>query len=193
MAIDKTHVVVVDIEATCWKHAPPPGEQNEIIEVGVCLLNLETGESSLKRSILVKPTRSKVSHFCTKLTTLTQEQVDEGVTFAEACATLENDYDSKNRLWVSWGDYDRRMFEEQCASFHVPYPFSDRHMNLKQQFAALGNLSRAVGMARALKMLDMSMQGTHHRGHDDAWNISRIMARMLQRSGKDFVLPYLEG
>ena len=30
-------ILVVDIEATCWEGKPPAGEQNEIIEVGICL------------------------------------------------------------------------------------------------------------------------------------------------------------
>lgn len=191
MSLDQNTVVVVDIEATCWKKQPPPGEQNEIIEVGVCVLDVDSGIPAQKRSLLVKPTRSKVSHFCTKLTTLTQEQVDMGMSFADACAILEDEYHTKSRLWVSWGDYDRRMFQEQCASFCVPYPFSDQHMNLKVHFAELQKLTRKVGMARALKMAELPLQGTHHRGHDDAWNIARIMAFLVKRHGRDFIIPYI--
>jgi inhibitor of KinA sporulation pathway (predicted exonuclease) len=41
---------------------------------------------------LVKPERSTVSEFCTELTTLTQEQVDQGMSFAEACERLQKRY-----------------------------------------------------------------------------------------------------
>ena len=88
MSIMTDKLIVVDLEATCWKKQPPPGQQNEIIEVGVCLLDTETLAIEDNRGILVKPTRSKVSEFCTKLTSLTQEMVDDGVSFAESCATL---------------------------------------------------------------------------------------------------------
>lgn len=188
MSLDQTTVVVVDIEATCWKGSKtPPGEQSEIIEVGVCLLDTVSGTSTAKRSLLIKPTRSKVSHFCTKLTSISPEMVADGISFAEACAILQHDYATKSRLWISWGNYDHKMFVNQCASYGVDYPFSDLHMNIKEIFAKVEALPKQVGMARALKMLELPLEGTHHRGHDDAWNISRIIALIIQRHGRAFL------
>jgi inhibitor of KinA sporulation pathway (predicted exonuclease) len=174
-------VVIVDVESTCWRRDPPPGEQSEIIEIGVCLLNTETLEISNKRSLLVKPSRSKVSPFCTELTTLTQKQVDLGMTFEKACGILELTFKTKSRLWASWGNYDQRMFTVQCQSFGVPYPFSEQHVNLKQRFAELAGLPKQVGMAGALKQAHLPLEGTHHRGDDDAYNIARLGAWLLQR------------
>ncbi len=188
--VQQDKLVVVDIEATCWKNNPPLGEQNEIIEIGVCLLNLQTLERSDKRSILVKPSRSKVSKFCTELTSLTQEQVDTGITYAEACEILQNEFDAPNRLWGSWGDYDRKMFVQQCDSFFVPYPFSDKHVNLKALFTEKLALKKQVGMAGAIKMTGLPLEGTHHRGDDDAWNIARLTAYVLEKQSADVLLPY---
>jgi inhibitor of KinA sporulation pathway (predicted exonuclease) len=182
-------IVIVDIEATCWKRQPPPpGEENEIIEVGVCTLDMTVGELANKRSILVKPTRSKVSPFCTKLTTLTQELVDTGVSFAQACAELERDYCTKSRMWGSWGNYDQRLFESQCESFGVNYPFGEAYVNIKSVFAEMSQLARQVGMMRALKMTHLPAQGTHHRGHDDAWNIARLLKLLIERHGSDILV-----
>src|SRR5690606_29635528 len=103
-------MLIVDIEATCWEGNPPSGQESEIIEIGICTLSLESGEVGEKHSILVRPQRSTVSEFCTKLTTLTQEQVDKGVSFETACQILRDQFDSANRVWGSWGDYDRKMF-----------------------------------------------------------------------------------
>ena len=190
MIVNRNPVVVIDIEATCWKTSPPPGEQNEIIEVGVCSVDLEAAEINNKRSILVKPTRSKVSRFCTKLTTLTQELVDTGVSFDQACQTLVDDYGTEHLLWGSWGNYDRKMFVSQCESFYVPYPFSDNHVNIKTLFAEHANNGKAVGMARALKILQFELDGTHHRGHDDAWNISRILLHLVETYGHEILDPF---
>lgn len=191
--IDRTQIVVVDVEATCWKDSPPLGEQNEIIEVGVCLLDTRTGEIGQKRSLLVKPARSKVSEYCTKLTTITPEMVADGMLFAEACAILESEYNTKTRLWGSWGDYDRRMFESQCASFAVPYPFSTQHVNIKALFAEVhkrGSKVKQVGMLTALRTAKLNLQGTHHRGDDDAWNIARLLAYMLRKRGTEILTPF---
>lgn len=177
-------LLVVDVEATCWKHSPPPGQQSEIIEIGVCIVDLNAAipaaALSGKRSLLVRPARSKVSPFCTRLTTLTQEQLETGALFAQACGVLEDEYGSAQHPWISWGDYDRRMFETQCRDFDVRYPFSDRHLNLKAVFAGLNPQKRPVGLSRALTMLGLTFEGTHHRGHDDAWNVGRILCRLLE-------------
>ena len=69
-------IIVVDLEATCWEGDPPPGQEKEIIEIGVCTLDIASGTRSDKQSILVRPETSWVSEFCTRLTTLTQEQID---------------------------------------------------------------------------------------------------------------------
>ena len=69
-------IVVVDIEATCWEGKLPEGMISDIIEVGVCLLDVETGEITDNRGILVKPERSTISPFCTELTTITPELIE---------------------------------------------------------------------------------------------------------------------
>ena len=182
MELKTDYLVVVDLEASCWLGHPPPGEQNEIIEVGVCLLSLDTGAVSHKQSLLVKPTRSKISEFCTELTTLTQQQVDAGMPFSQACDILRTEYDTPNRLWASWGNYDKNMFISQCASFGVPYPFGPKHFNLKKIYAKVYN-SRPPGMTGALEQLNIPLTGTHHRGGDDAYNIALITAAMLNLLG----------
>lgn len=185
MTLQRDYVVVVDLEATCWKNnVAPPGQQQEIIEIGVCKLDLQTLEPADKRSLLVKPTRSRVSEFCTGLTSLTQEQVDAGQDFAAACEVLRTDYGGPRHLWVSWGDYDRRMMHWQCDSFYVEYPFAQgAHLNLKQLYGDLRLGGKRKGMARALKNESLDMHGRHHRGHDDAWNTARLLAKLLQEDG----------
>jgi inhibitor of KinA sporulation pathway (predicted exonuclease) len=173
-------IIVVDVESTAWENEPPPGEVSEIIEIGICPLDIRTGEPLQKEAILVRPERSKVSGFCTRLTTLTQEQVDQGVTIREACATLKSRYRTKERLWASYGDYDRRQFERVCAASKTGYPFGPGHINVKSLFAVVRNLPREIGMKGALDQIGLPLVGTHHRGVDDAWNIACILGRILK-------------
>ncbi len=194
MTILRDHILVVDVEATCWKKAPPPGEKSEIVEIGAVLLDVEHLTPHSKRSILIKPTRSKMSRFCTRLTTLTQTQLEkEGTTFSAGCAALEGQFKAPQRLWMSWGDFDRRIFHEQCADFDVPYPFSESYTNLKTHFAGMMLNGKPVGMARALKLMDIPLEGTHHRGADDAWNIALLLGLMIRRQGRGWLEPLWEG
>lgn len=179
MAIKLDQILVVDIEATCWEGAIPPEEESEIIEIGICPLDIATGQRLEKESILVKPERSRVSEFCTQLTTLTQEQVDRGISFKDACSLLRKKYLSKDRIWASYGDYDRSQFQRQCQSRSITYPFGNRHLNVKSLLAVVYALPGEVGMAQALELLNLPLEGTHHRGGDDAWNIAGILSKLL--------------
>jgi inhibitor of KinA sporulation pathway (predicted exonuclease) len=173
-------IVVVDLEATCWRGYPPKGQTNQIIEIGVCLLDIKTHEITDRLGILVKPTRSKVSKFCTELTTITQEMLDEeGIPFKDACDLLFNEYNSKKRVWASFGDYDRRMLETDCKAHKIKYPFGKKHINVKTLFALKEKLNKEMGMARGLKHLNISLEGTHHRGVDDAYNTAKLLASCL--------------
>ena len=172
-------IIVIDVEATCWEGQPPPGEEPEIIEIGLCLLHVGRLERGEKRSILVRPERSRVSPFCTRLTTLTQEQVEEGISFKDACTLLRREYHALDRTWASYGDYDRRQFERQCAPHAVQYPFGLTHLNVKSLFALSNTLIREVGMAEALALRRLPLEGMHHRAHDDAWNIAALLADLI--------------
>jgi inhibitor of KinA sporulation pathway (predicted exonuclease) len=175
-------ILVIDIEATCWEGGfPPRGESNDIIEIGLCPLEVSTGRRLEKRSILVKPERSTVGPFCTQLTTLTQEQVNGGILFREACKLLETEYHSTARLWASYGDYDRRQFEKQCRETGVRYPFGPSHLNVKTLFAVGRGLAAEVGLPQALALSGLTLEGTHHRGDDDAWSIAAILAELLKK------------
>lgn len=173
-------ILVIDLEATCWEGKAPEGMRSEIIEIGICPLELHTGRRLEKRSILVRPIASTVSPFCTSLTTLTQADVDAGMPFTMACELLRKEYHSRDRVWASFGDYDRTMFQEQCKQTGVIYPFGPRHLNVKTLFALARGLPAEIGMAGSLEMLGMPLEGTHHRGHDDAWNIAGILDQLLR-------------
>jgi inhibitor of KinA sporulation pathway (predicted exonuclease) len=176
------HIIVIDIESTCWDGGfPPAGQANDIIEIGLCPLEISTGRRLEKRSILVRPERSTVSPFCTELTTLTQDQVAGGIAFKDACRILEDEYLTRDRLWASFGDYDRRQFEKQCRDQGIRYPFGPSHLNIKTLFAIYRKLPSEIGLPQALALWEIPLEGTHHRGHDDAWNIAAILSKLLKQ------------
>lgn len=172
---------VVDIEATCWEGQPRPGQVNEIIEIGLTVVDLATLERVERHSILVKPQRSTVSPFCTELTSLTQQDVDGGVSFAEACRQLAKEHQAGQRGWASWGDYDRKQFTRQCQATGTPYPFGQQHVNAKLVFTEANGLRKRPGMAQALEVAGLPLEGRHHRGEDDAWNIAALILQLAKQ------------
>ena len=177
---------VVDLESTCWEGEPPQDQFSEIIEIGICTLDVTSGEILERESILVRPKYSRVSEFCTHLTTITQQMVDGGISFLEACEILQNKYSSRLRVWASYGDYDRKMMLQQCSTQHVVYPFGDTHINIKNILAVMLGLPKEAALDQALALLDMPLIGTHHRGVDDACNMAGILSRLILNTRKTF-------
>ncbi len=175
--IDK--IVVVDLEATCWDGEPPAGERQEIIEIGVCLLDLQTRKIEGAQGLIIKPMSSRISPFCQSLTSITQSMVDEGMELSEACRRLVDHYGSRNRIWASYGYFDLNLLKKECEMKQIPYPMSFSHLNAKQIFALRHRLRKEIGMAKALNLAKLELLGTHHRGVDDAINIGRLLDKIL--------------
>lgn len=172
---------VVDLEATCWEGTPPAGETREIIEVGLTALNLTTGERRRAPRMLVRPTRSQVSPFCTQLTGITAGQLRSAPTFEELAPELRR-LDALSGTWGSWGNFDRRLLSEQAEQLGLLPVMNRQHINLKTTYAGRLHLRRAPGMMAALEREGIRHEGTHHRGDDDSWNISAL-AWLMQRRG----------
>ena len=147
-------IIVIDLEATCWEGDPPESQQSEIIEIGLCVLDVATGEREAPRALLVRPRQSTLSPYCQALTTLTPEMLASGLDFADACAILHAEYLSEVRTWASYGDYDRLMMAAQCESWGVPYPFGRSHINVKNLFALQLGLSKEVGLGKATEFME---------------------------------------
>ncbi|GGS85344.1 DNA polymerase III [Nonomuraea spiralis] len=176
---------VIDVEATCWEGQPPPGSVSEIIEIGLTVVDVSARCRVSRHRVLVRPVRSAVSEFCTELTGLTQAEVERGVTFAEACRILVGEFGAGERPWASWGEYDRRQFARQSRADGVAHPFGHpterTHTNAKAVFAAAYGLHRKPGMDHALRIAGLPLEGRHHRGEDDAWNIAALVLDLLGR------------
>jgi inhibitor of KinA sporulation pathway (predicted exonuclease) len=126
-------------------------------------------------SSFVRPVRNPIlSDFCTTLTTITQVEVDSAgifpIVFAEFLSWIGN---TDNILIGSWGAYDLKQLDQDCYFHKIKNPFKDRHINLKKRFSELHDVKK-FGMKGALKALGLEIEGTHHRGIDDANNIFRI-------------------
>lgn len=171
----KLHLIyVIDIESSCWNRNDPDEGVNEIIEVGSTVIDMKEKRILPWKSFYIKPIKSKISPFCTKLTGITQEIVDrEGVGFDFACRSL--DEATHGITWASWGDYDRETFKDQCGRENIPYPFGKTHINIKNVFALTNGLKKEVSIPDALEILDLKFTGSYHRGGPDSFNAAKVL------------------
>lgn len=168
--------LVIDLEATCWRGHPPTGMHNEIIEIGISGVDYNTKEITFKDTIIVKPKYSEISKFCTELTSIDQNLIDkEGVSFEKACDILRNKYKSRDRIWLSWGGYDKNQIEKDCNLKGIENPFGRTHINLKPLFSFAFGIKEDLGVSTALNYLGLEFEGNAHRAIDDAYNTAIIL------------------
>ena len=173
----KTYLVI-DLEATCDDQGGVPRAEMEIIEIGAVLVAADTLAPVNEWQSFVRPVRHPtLTAFCTKLTSITQAQVDAAPAFADALTSLSDWYGRAGEFpmtFCSWGDYDRHQFKQDCAHHGIDYPLPGTHLNVKRAFSTALGTKRKFGMAGALKKVGLPLEGTHHRGIDDARNIAKL-------------------
>lgn len=183
MSSSLNKILVIDLEATCDEPRPAPFDL-EIIEIGICVLDTRSLEIVDKESILVNPTTSWVTPFCTQLTGITPESLNDAKSFAKAVKYLQETYGTKNKVWASWGDYDRTMFEAQCKRENVEYPFGVGHINIKTIFSLFGGMPKGIGVKAAVEQLGLTWEGRQHSGLDDSVNTANIFKEIIKRHPK---------
>ncbi len=172
--------IIVDLEATCWEKGK--GRKSEIIEIGAVCVN-EQNQVADEFSQIIRPEINPLlSEFCTKLTSITQEMADNGIHFIEALNNFLNWINSHGSKYLicSWGYYDKNQFLSDCEVHKQSTAWIKNHISLKHQYALIKSLRRPVGMKTALKIENLDLEGTHHRGIDDARNITKIFQEYFE-------------
>ena len=171
--------VIVDLEATCWETGQTLGRM-EIIEIGAVMMESSCGPVNREFAAFIKPVASpQLSEFCTRLTSIRQEDIDQAEYFWTVFPQFVNWTGEEPFRLCSRGAYDLNQFRTDCARHNMEFPASfENHINLKKEFSRQKSV-KPTGMRGALAMLNIPLVGTHHRGIDDARNIAKIAAHLL--------------
>jgi len=177
MFIESDQIVVMDLEATCDDRGAVPRHEMEIIEIGAVLVEPDGFEPVSEFQSFIRPVRHPtLTPFCRELTTIAQADVDAAPSFSEAIAAFKAwMYSQGATVFCSWGDYDRKQMDQDCQYHRLPSPMPGRHLNLKALFSTTRGLRKKLGMAQALDQVGLPLDGTHHRGIDDARNIATLL------------------
>lgn len=177
-------ILVIDIEKTCWKPGVKPrDEESEIIEIGVARVtpSLEVISSP---SIVIKPTRSKVSPFCTNLNGWTQAELDRtGIPYAQGIEKLTSYIRSFTpTAWASWTPME---WDDLCGTSGVfqnkgmPMLYFSIHTRVELF------LKKEVSLAEAATEICGEFKGTPNRGRFDAGNVAKIISVLIKNHPKD--------
>ncbi|MGH8635743.1 MAG: exonuclease domain-containing protein [Burkholderiales bacterium] len=172
-------IVVVDVEATCWKKGVF-SRKKETIEIGAVLLLFDRAESTWPEfQTFVRPTRlPHLSAFCRELTGITQENVDAAPAFPEALRLfLEWLQPLAQVVLATWSHYDLWQLDLDLEAHGLPQlaiPFLD----VKKLAGRIVGTKSLEETARELAHDAVAMPS--HRAIADARRAARILNRLLR-------------
>ncbi len=170
------YFLIVDLEATCCDKQSIPRKDMETIEIGAVLVDSSSLTVVDEFCTFIKPIRHpKLTEFCTGLTSIKQSDVDNAPKYPDAIHIFKEWlYKYSDFLFCSWGDYDKSQLEQDSRFHGIPFPIGAPHLNIKVRFSQNQGIKKKFGMAQALSLCNLKLDGVHHRGIDDARNMARL-------------------
>lgn len=173
--------IILDLEATCWEDRAL-NNTSEIIEIGAVKVNAHQEIVSEFCQFIRPKVHPVLSEFCKELTTITQAEIDNADDFPQVQQSFLDwiKEDADEYVLGSWGFYDQKQLTKDCLLHNLKTDWLSPHISIKHQHAKIIGAKRPMGMAGALKREELDLVGTHHRGIDDARNITRIFLKYFQ-------------
>lgn len=184
------YLVVVDVEATCER-----GNDNfphEIIEFPGVLIDVRRGIVDKEHSFhtFVRPVNHpKLSHFCTELTGIRQEQVDAAPVLSDAIRLFETWLRKTiprgaKVVFASDGPWDFKKFfyEHHVLRDQIALPtLFYEYIDIRTSYAHHFNAGVPLKLNAMLRNMELHFVGREHCGFDDAYNIARLATEMMRR------------
>ncbi|KAM3916066.1 ERI1 exoribonuclease 2 [Leptodactylus fuscus] len=194
------YLIVIDFESTCWKDTKHYGQ--EIIEFPAVLLNTSNGAIESEFHTYVQPQEHPIlSDFCTELTGIKQEQVDDGVPlkiclsqFSSWIQKLQKEKhiifpgvlptpsSSEQKMcgFVTWSDWDLGVcLLYECRRKQLRRPdILNSWIDLRLTYKLFYN-RKPKGLNGALQDVGIEFSGREHSGLDDSRNTARLAWRMI--------------
>lgn len=177
----------VDFELTCWENGViPPGQKQEIIQIGLTEINIEDLSVIRTGSYYCKPKNSEVSEFCTKLTGIRPRTVKNAPYLDDVVNTLKKKWGTKSKMWFGWGN-DKKMIDEEALIKNIESPFSENYINLSTLYSMSLGTNKKIGLKTALKDLDIKDDGKWHNAEWDSLDAANIYISILANQ-RNFLL-----
>ncbi|KAI1284872.1 ERI1 exoribonuclease 3 [Halotydeus destructor] len=183
--------LVLDLEATC--DSPSQPDPMEVIEFPVLMVNSSTFRVESAFHSFVRPqVNPRLSDYCTKLTGIVQQTVDESPPFQTVFRDFQEWMETETGLicpqskrhlrrfaFATCGNWDfQMMLQDECSRLKLPVPTYMRSwIDVKRSFS--DTLKR---WPKSLNDMMVSLQiepvGRAHSGQDDCANLVQIMKQL---------------
>ncbi|KAJ3290381.1 hypothetical protein HK104_006820, partial [Borealophlyctis nickersoniae] len=193
------YIIAIDLEATCDEnHADPtalkvPRDKGEVIELSYAVVSVPERSIVHQRQNFVRPVETQLTPFCTQLTGITEETLQDADTLRAAVEDLISfiqTHPQSTFCLMAHGEWDLRyQLPRECREKGIALPaqFSvffdairetNRVLSLSAGSPRQANSTSLLGLCKAL---GVPHEGRVHSGLDDALTVAKIAIACLQR------------
>jgi sporulation inhibitor KapD len=151
----------------------------EIIEVG--LVAVVDDQITEQFSSYVTPLKFPIlSERCKSFLHISQQQVDQGISFYELIRKLGEFNNQYETTIVTWGNMDMKVLRHNCLEAGVAFPFKAAELDLSMEYKRFFGDQNQTGLWKAVQEYGKEGTGKHHRALDDAlttYNIFRLVEK----------------
>lgn len=151
----------------------------EIIEVG--LVAVVDDQITEQFSSYVTPLKFPIlSERCKSFLHISQQQVDQGISFYELIRKLGEFNNQYETTIVTWGNMDMKVLRHNCLEAGVAFPFKAAELDLSMEYKRFFGDQNQTGLWKAVQEYGKEGTGRHHRALDDAlttYNIFRLVEK----------------
>lgn len=162
----------------------------EIIEIGAVRVKEIEGKLQISDTFqsFVKPLRdSSFTQHTTTFTGITQQDIQDAPSLPSAIEAFRSWIGDEPYYMCAWGPDDKYQLVKSCKEHKLPLDWIRNHNDIQKQFSrkhSTDTAYRQIGLKRALEMMEISFEGSHHRAVDDAANTAKVFIAAFE----DFTL-----
>lgn len=151
----------------------------EIIEIGAAKVKETDSKLALSDTFqsFVKPLRdSSFNHHTTAFTGITHQDIQSAPLLPAAISSFREWIGEEHYYLCAWGPDDKHQLVRSCNEHQIPLDWIRNHNDIQKQFSKKRKTEtyRQIGLKRALEMLEINFEGSHHRAVDDALNTAKV-------------------
>ncbi|HIB77591.1 MAG TPA: exonuclease domain-containing protein [Flavobacteriales bacterium] len=172
--------IIYDLEATCWRSPKP--RTVEIIEIGAVKVD-ENLEVIDEFCAFIKPiVHPKIDKFCTKLTSITQDDVEDAEPFDVVVKQFSDwmDYEETRTALFSWGEFDHRQFVLDARLHNLDLEWLKYWACLQRHYSKFKGSKNQIGLKNALILEGLEFNGVQHRAIADAQNMAKLFIKVAK-------------
>ena len=178
--MSKRQFIIYDLEATCWRSPKP--RQVEIIEIGAVRVNDDLEIVDEFCEFILPVIHPKIDKFCTKLTSITQEDVEDADHFDVVIKRFEDwmDCASARTALFSWGEFDHRQFVVDARLHNLKLDWLKYWACLQRHYSIYKGAKNQIGLKNAMIHEGLEFNGTQHRAIADARNMAELFIKVAK-------------